>query len=208
MQVIDNSTNNIATFNGENKFNNSKVIFQGNNNVFECNDVKLNNCSIKFSGSNSKVVLHTGVRILGNLLLVSECKIEIFDYTHSNAAIRLHCGERGTLISIGKNCLLANVRIHTSDQHEIYDLDTNERLNYADDVIINDNVWLAEDTYIYKGVKIGEGSIVGSRSTVTNSLPSKSLSVGSPAKVVKNNIGWHDKIRKPGKKKGQVSILN
>ncbi|HYE23896.1 MAG TPA: hypothetical protein VEG32_01730, partial [Clostridia bacterium] len=67
-------------------------------------------------------------------------------------------------------------------------------INWAADVVVEDRVWIAEDVYIYKGVRIGTGSIVGARSTVTKDLPPHALCLGTPAKAVRHNIGWSEKL--------------
>jgi len=51
---------------------------------------------------------------------------------------------------------------------------------------IGKGVWLGSGVFVGSGVEIGHGSIVGANSTVVKSLPSLSLSVGSPAKVVRS----------------------
>ncbi len=51
-------------------------------------------------------------------------------------------------------------------------------------VIIGDNVWIGEKATILPGVTIGDGSIIGANSVVTKNIPSYSLVVGSPAKVI------------------------
>ena len=43
---------------------------------------------------------------------------------------------------------------------------------------------------ILKGVTIGEGAVVGANSLVTKDVPPHCLSIGSPAKVVRENIFW------------------
>ena len=42
------------------------------------------------------------------------------------------------------------------------------------------------NTVIMPGVSVGEGSIVGSGSLVTKDIPSWSIAIGRPAKVVKS----------------------
>lgn len=43
---------------------------------------------------------------------------------------------------------------------------------------------------ILKGVTIGNGAIIGAGSLVTKDIPPRSLELGSPAKVVRENIEW------------------
>ena len=52
-------------------------------------------------------------------------------------------------------------------------------------VIIGNNVWIGEGAAILSGVKIGEGSIIGTNSVVLKDIPPNSIAVGSPAKVIK-----------------------
>ena len=52
-------------------------------------------------------------------------------------------------------------------------------------VIINKGCQIGLNTTILPGVEIGEGTIIGSCSVVTKSLPGWSIVVGNPAKVLK-----------------------
>lgn len=49
---------------------------------------------------------------------------------------------------------------------------------------IGNNVWFGRDVTICKGVTIGDNCIVGIGSIVTKSIPSNSVAVGIPAKVI------------------------
>ncbi len=51
-------------------------------------------------------------------------------------------------------------------------------------VKIGNNVWLGENVTICKGVTIGNNCIIGIGSIVTKSIPSNSVAVGIPAKVI------------------------
>ncbi len=52
-------------------------------------------------------------------------------------------------------------------------------------VVIEDNVWIGQYSTILKGVTIGKGSIVATRTVVTKDVPPYSIVAGNPAKVVK-----------------------
>ena len=82
-----------------------------------------------------------------------------------------------------------NIIVRTSDSHPIYDNKRN-RINPAKSVIIGEHVWIAPNSKIMKGVTIGNGSIIGSDTMVTKSLPDNVLAVGHPAKIVKEDILW------------------
>ena len=176
---------------------------------------KTGKVSYTFSGSNSAIYFGKNVLIKDtNFLLGDNCEIHIGDNcsirgelravhkksmitigknTKFNGACRVHAAE-GKQISIGEDCLFSTVRFRTSDAHSIVDCDTNKRINPAKDISVGNKVWIAEDVKIYKGVTIGDGSIVGAQSTVTKSLPAKSLCVGSPAVAVKSNVTWNPKL--------------
>lgn len=60
----------------------------------------------------------------------------------------------------------------------------NEFLPSHGKVKIGNNVWLGENVTILKGVTIGDNVIIGIGSVVTKDIPSNSVAVGVPAKVV------------------------
>jgi putative colanic acid biosynthesis acetyltransferase WcaF len=47
---------------------------------------------------------------------------------------------------------------------------------------VGDQCWIASDVFICPGVKVGTGTVVGARSTVTHDLPSGVIAYGSPAR--------------------------
>ena len=57
-------------------------------------------------------------------------------------------------------------------------------------IIVGKHVWLTSNCTVMMGVKIGDGTIVGSNSLVTSSVPANCIVNGSPAKVTQTNILW------------------
>lgn len=59
--------------------------------------------------------------------------------------------------------------------------------NYIEEekVKIGNDVWVGEKCFIKSGVTIGDGAIIGAHSVVTKDVPSYSIVVGSPAKVIR-----------------------
>ncbi len=103
------------------------------------------------------------------------CDSKIYTYKH---------------IEIGKDFLCAwNVFITDSDWHSVkYD---GVASALSSDVIIGNHVWVSNDCNILKGTKIGDGSIVGTKSLLRNkTYPVQSLIVGAPGKVIKHNCEW------------------
>jgi acetyltransferase-like isoleucine patch superfamily enzyme len=53
------------------------------------------------------------------------------------------------------------------------------------DIIIEDKVWIGFNVIILKGVKIGEGAVIGAGSVVTKDVPPYHIVAGNPAKIIK-----------------------
>ena len=51
---------------------------------------------------------------------------------------------------------------------------------------IGRNVWIGFDACVLPGVRIGEGSIVGARSAVTEDVPSYTIVAGNPARIIRH----------------------
>jgi len=49
--------------------------------------------------------------------------------------------------------------------------------------------WIGQDSFIMKGVTIGEGAVIGVNSVVTNDIPPYCVALGNPARVVVKNVG-------------------
>ena len=80
---------------------------------------------------------------------------------------------------IGKGCMiLQQVTIGTNVS--FFDKTTSHPVP-----IIEDNVYIGTGAKILGGIKIGTGSVIGANSVVTKDVPSSSLVVGIPGKVIK-----------------------
>ena len=52
-------------------------------------------------------------------------------------------------------------------------------------IVIGKNVWIGANSVILPGVKIGDNSVIGAGSTVTEDVPAYSVAAGNPAKIIK-----------------------
>lgn len=85
-------------------------------------------------------------------------------------------------IKIGSNVRVGpNVGI-ISANHNVNDFD-----KWSNDppIEIGDNVWIGMNTVILPGARIGSNVIIGANSVVVNKIPSNSIAIGSPCKVLK-----------------------
>lgn len=152
------------------------------------------NCVIRINGSNNQVVIGKNVNIGPNCSFWVEgnrAKVIVGDNCTFTRNVQLNAQEDDSSIIVGKDCMFSNtIVVRTSDSHPIYDLISKCRINFSKSVEIGEHVWIAPKTDVYKGVKIGNGAIVGSHSLVTKDVAENTLVAGMPAKEIKKNIKW------------------
>ena len=56
------------------------------------------------------------------------------------------------------------------------------------DTVIDNDVWIGQNVTIMPGVHIGDGAIIGTNATVASDIPSFSIAVGNPAKVIRRRF--------------------
>jgi acetyltransferase-like isoleucine patch superfamily enzyme len=166
-------------------------------------------------------VLRIGRNVTCNLTIHiagSGCVVEIGDDCHLTGIIRIVRGEGGVIrigrhttfngvglsmheageIHIGDDCMFsADIHMDVSDMHPIYDRNTGSRINPARSISIGDHVWLGNRVLVTKGASIGSGTVVGAGSMVVGTLPSNVIAVGSPAKVVREDVEWRRDFDQP-----------
>jgi acetyltransferase-like isoleucine patch superfamily enzyme len=85
-------------------------------------------------------------------------------------------------ISIGNDCLIAPfVYIVDSDHSIAAGTNINLQPNVAEQIIIEDDVWIATGAKILKGVTIGKGSVIAAGALVKEDVAPNSIMGGVPA---------------------------
>ncbi len=88
-------------------------------------------------------------------------------------------------VRIGDNCLFApNVALYTAG-HPLHPDYRNTFYEYGAEINIGNNVWLGGNVVVCPGVTIGDNVVVGAGSVVTKDIPSWSLAVGNPCRVIR-----------------------
>ena len=88
-------------------------------------------------------------------------------------------------VTIGDDCFIGpNVSIYTAC-HSTDPVERNARQEWAKPVTIGHNVWIAGSVTILPGVTIGDNVTIGAGSVVVSDIPSNTVAVGNPCKVVK-----------------------
>lgn len=172
-----------------------KFEIKGINNKIEIpEDSRLVDMNVRIRGNHNQLIISNGVFFGTGCSIWIEgnnCKIIIGPKCTATRLIHINAQEDNSEILIGEDCMLSNnIIIRTSDSHPIYDIETGERINNPRNVVIGNHVWIAPNTKIMKGSYIGNGSIIGSDTTINKKIPENSLAVGRPSKIVKNNVEW------------------
>ena len=88
-------------------------------------------------------------------------------------------------VTIGDDCFIGpNVSIYTAC-HSTDPVKRNSRQEWAEPVTIGNNVWIGGSVTILPGVNIGDNVTIGAGSVVVHDLPSNSVAVGNPCRVIR-----------------------
>ena len=89
-------------------------------------------------------------------------------------------------VTFGDDCFIGpNVSIYTAC-HSTDPIERNSRREWARPVSIGCNVWVGGSVVILPGVTIGDNVPIGAGSVVVHDIPSNSIAVGNPCRVVKS----------------------
>lgn len=88
-------------------------------------------------------------------------------------------------ITIGNNVFIAPNVCLITEEHAMNVKQRLAGLEYTHPINIGDNVWIAAGVLVLPGVTIGENSVIGAGSVVAKDIPSNSLAVGNPCRVIR-----------------------
>jgi acetyltransferase-like isoleucine patch superfamily enzyme len=95
-------------------------------------------------------------------------------------------------IYIGDNTLIASGTTILCHEHVKRD-PIDKRNPWITNTIIGKNCFIGVGTIILPGVCIGDEVLIGAGSVVTKNIPSNSLAVGNPARIIRRNILMNEK---------------
>lgn len=92
-----------------------------------------------------------------------------------------------TTIKIGAHCILGSTVVFDSDFHPLAPARRHDPTAPVSTrpITIGPNVWLAGQTAVLKGTRIGENSVVAFRAVVSGDVPANVVVAGNPARIVK-----------------------
>ena len=146
-------------------------------------------------GHNSSVEIGEGCNLSNTTIYgAQDCHVLVGAQCTFTARARFIMHEPSR-IRIGQDCMIAaDVQFMTSDNHTIYDTESQARINPANNIDIGDHVWIGLQCFVMKGARVGRNSIIGLRSVVTREIPENCLAVGAPARVIRENTSWDRKL--------------
>lgn len=175
----------------------NKINIDKKNKISIKDKVKIRNCKIKIRGEKNSLIIQDNVNLNGVTFEIRgvNCSIEIGKNTVIGEKTYISAKEKDIKIYIGENCMFSrNITIMSSDGHYIYNMEK-ERINLAQNIVIEDRVWIADNVTILKGSHISSGSVVGINSLVTKKFETKNIIIaGNPAKEIKKEIIWKENL--------------
>ncbi|MDB9425752.1 acyltransferase [Microcystis aeruginosa CS-564/01] len=144
----------------------------------------------------SNIVIGKNCLIQGTLVTeTEESSINIGDNVFIGGGTIIDCVKSVTVeddVLISYQCILAD-----SNNHSIsYSIRKNDLADWKQgkhdwsttkslEIKISRGAWIGVRTIILKGVKIGEGAVVGAGSVVTQDVPAWTIVAGNPARVIR-----------------------
>lgn len=163
-----------------------------NNRITIADGAKVSNCTFCFNGNDSHICIDKNAVINGCVFFADDDRntIRIGENSTFTGKTELITVE-GTSITIGNDCMFAyGIVVRTGDHHSIVNTQ-GIRINTSKNIEIGDHVWIGQNAFILKGVKIVDECIVGACSVVTkNILSPGSVVAGNPAKTIRTDIRW------------------
>lgn len=133
-----------------------------------------------------------GCKISDDVVICANVRVGGLVEIESGSSIANNCSLSGESagIFIGKNVMIAPGCVIVAFNHGFSDLDMPmvKQKNEEAPIYIEDDVWIASNCTITKGVRIGKGSIVAANSVVNKNVAPYSIVGGVPAKFIKSRI--------------------
>jgi acetyltransferase-like isoleucine patch superfamily enzyme len=134
-------------------------------------------------GDGTKIRCHEGrIEIGAKTVIGQECTLSTYE-----------------LISIGRECIVADRSMFIDFDHSVAWVDTPIRLQgiYTRPVVVGHNVWIGYGGCVLRGVTVGDNAVIGTYAVATRDIPANAVAAGVPARVVRmrdapERMSWAD----------------
>ena len=98
-------------------------------------------------------------------------------------------------VTFGERCLFGSAIVMDSDFHPLHPRDRhNPDVPFVSrPVKLGNDVWVAGQAVVLKGVTIGDNSVVAYRAVVTGDVPRNVVVGGNPARIIREHPEWDEK---------------
>ena len=143
------------------------------------------------------------------------CKARMFEYNQAPAYFAYGCntyiGENfyanfnlvvvdDIEVHIGNNVMVApNVTLSVTG-HPVDPEYRRGGTQFSLPIVIGDDVWIGANSVILPGVTIGDNSVIGAGSVVTQDIPANSVAYGVPCRVIREINDYDKEYYRKGKK--------
>jgi len=141
-------------------------------------------CDLDVEHPDGKIRIADDVHVSRDTIILAGVGETIINERVSIGARSFIYGSGG--VEIGRDSLLADhVRIMAGN-HRYKDASKLIRLQgaYVKKTTIGQDVWLGSSVIVLGGVTVGDGAVVGAGAVVNKDIPSYSIAVGVPAKII------------------------
>lgn len=197
-------------------FNRTQLNVYGENNILDYGSSMLSSVVFDIQGNDNQILIEKGSELEGvtffvrgnshSIMIGKSCKFYegtvpwfedencqlIVGENSTFGSVHIAVTETGSKVIVGSDCMFSyDIDIRSGDSHPIFSIESGDRINHAEDVIIGDHVWIAAHSVLLKGTTISDDSVVATGSIVTGKFLTKGVIIaGNPSKVVKQGVTW------------------
>jgi putative colanic acid biosynthesis acetyltransferase WcaF len=123
--------------------------------------------------------IHKTAKVYSSAKIYAPWNLEMGAYSCIASGVDCYCADK---IIIGANTVISQkVSLYTAS----HDITSSQHTWISAPIVIEDQVWIAAESFIMMGLTIGKGAVVGARAAVFKDVKPWTVVGGNPAKIIK-----------------------